>query len=341
MLKDRILSTLRFFDLQDYPVTLLELHKFLLADVEQLKRRINTQWELIDDNNNHNDRVGIDAVAKCLDSECQNEVEQKNGFYCLKGRSGIIHRRLANYIYGIKRERRIRRFVGGLRHLPFVRGAALAGSQAQGVQKPDSDIDLLIIVEPEFLWLARTAVTAYFQSLGLRRHSKKIADRFCLNHYLVGVKTITELRNLYTAWEYAKLRPLVNGGAIAEFQEKNCAWIEEFFPNFQLPPAPSLDPSSRADESARYGARKRGRLPPSLKLRRTSRGIADADKTSSLQKYLERMLSGKFGHWLETKLKNRQLPKIRREEFILVLDDELSFHPQSKQRELLARFFAG
>ena len=34
MLKERILSTLKFFDLQDYPVTLLELHKFLLADVQ-------------------------------------------------------------------------------------------------------------------------------------------------------------------------------------------------------------------------------------------------------------------------------------------------------------------
>ena len=118
---------------------------------------------------------------------------QKNGFYCLKGRAAIIDQRLANYIYGIKRERRIRRFIGGLRFLPFVRRAALAGSQAQGVQKSDSDIDLLIIVEPEFLWLGRTAVTAYFQILGLRRHGKKIANRFCLNHYLAGVKIIDRI----------------------------------------------------------------------------------------------------------------------------------------------------
>ena len=101
-----------------------------------------------------------------------------------------------------------------------MRGAALAGSQAQGVQKPGSDIDLLIIVEPKFLWLGRTVVTFYFQLLGTRRHGKKIADRFCLNHYLAGVKTIGELKNLYTAWEYAKLRPLIYEGAVTEFQEK-------------------------------------------------------------------------------------------------------------------------
>jgi hypothetical protein len=318
MLKQRILSTLKFFDLQGYPLTLLELHKFLLADIQTIKSRINTDWELINNNDNYNDNneTTIDQVLKCVDIECQNEIEQQKGFYCLRGRAVIINQRLANYIYGIKREQRICSFAKGLRHLPFVRGVALAGSQAQGVQKPDSDIDLLIILEPKFLWLGRTTVTAYFQALGLRRHGKKIADRFCLNHYLAGVKTISEFRNLYTAWEYAKLRPLVYGRAIAEFQQINCPWIRIFFPNFELadlyhPLAPSYS--------------KRG----------------NTDQPPSLQKNLERMLSGKFGRWLEEKLKNWQLPKIRQEEFILVREDELSFHPQSKQRELLAKFFAG
>jgi predicted nucleotidyltransferase len=319
MLKDRILSTLRLFDLQDYPVSLLELHKFLLADVGDLKNQINTSWELIDQSASHNQKVSIDEVARRLDTECQNEVEQKNGFYCLKGRADIIDQRLANYIYGIKRERRIRKFIGGLKYLPFVRGAALAGSQAQGVQKSGSDIDLLIIVEPKFLWLGRTVVTAYFQTLGMRRHGKKIADRFCLNHYLAGVKTIGELRNLYTAWEYAKLRPLVYSLTIVEFQRKNSAWIKTFFPNSQLPPDPSRSAGSGQALEKRGGA----------------------DAQSSFQTKLERLLEGKFGQWLEIKLKNWQLPKIRKEEFILVLNDELSFHPQSKQRELLQRFFMG
>jgi len=331
MLKNRIVSSLKFFDLQDYPVTLLELYKFLLADIGNLKNQINTSWELINQSADDNQKVAIDQIARCLDSECKAEVEQKNGFYCLRGRTDIIDQRLANYIYGIKRERRIRKFIGGLKYLPFVRSAALAGSQAQGVQKPGSDIDLLIIVEPKFLWLGRTAVTAYFQVLGMRRHGKKIADRFCLNHYLAGIKTIGELKNLYTAWEYAKLRPLVYSSVIEGFQERNGAWIKMFFPNFEKdqPLCPS--------DALRASPLKRGELPPSLKLRRTSRGIAD--EPSSLQKFLEHLLSGKFGQWLEIKLKNWQLPKIRKEEFILVLEDELSFHPQSKQRELLQRFF--
>ncbi len=302
MLRDRILSTLRFFDLQDYPLTLLELHKFLLADVEGLKQHINTQWELIGDY--QSGQVGVDQIIQCLKTECRNEIVQQNGFFCLAGRQEIIRRRQQSYFYGIKRQRLIRRFAKGLRHLPFVRGVALAGSQALGAQKADSDIDLLIIVDPKFLWLARTAVTAYFQVLGRRRHGQKIADRFCLNHYLAGVKTIAELRNLYTACEYAKLLSLVYPQVITEFQQKNRGWIAAFLPNFE----------------------------PML---------AGEGQPSSAQKFLERMLGGKFGQWLERRLKNWQLPKIRQEQFILVRDDELSFHPQSKQRKLLQRFFIG
>jgi hypothetical protein len=341
MLKQRIISTLKFFDLQDYPLTLLELHKFLLADIGGLKKQINTQWELVNEAG-INQKVGISDLADCLDKECQNEAAQKNGFYCLPGRAEIVDRRLADYIYGIKRERRIQKFTGGLRHMPFVRGVGLAGSQAMGPQKQNSDIDLLIIVDQRFLWLARTVATAYFQILGLRRHGNKIANRFCLNHYLAGVKTINELKNLYTAWEYAKLRPLVYSNVIEDFQTKNGGWIAEFFSNFEVvginnhqrqfsPPPPA---------SAGYSSLKKGeKLPPSLKLRRTSR--ESPDEPSAIQNRLERMLSGKFGQWLEAKLKNRQLPKIRQEEFILVRDDELSFHPQSKQQKLLGQFFIG
>lgn len=304
MLKIRILSTLKFFDLQDLPVTLLELHKFLLADVGLLKNQINTQWELVGENLGV-DVVGISEVARCLENECADVVEQKHGFYCLKGREVVIDQRLASYLYGIRREKLIRKYIKGLARVPFVRGVALAGSQAMGQQKEGSDIDLLIIVDPKFLWLARTGVTAYFQLLGRRRHGQKIANRFCLNHYLAGVKEIGELKNLYTAWEYAKLRPLVYTDTIVNFQMKNSDWIAVFMPNF----------------ATGWG------------------GQPMAGPTSRIQKISERWLSGVFGLWLEQKLKNWQLPKIRQEEFILVREDELSFHPQSKQKELLGKFF--
>ncbi len=294
MLSQRILSTLRFFDLQDLPLSLLELEKYLLPEMDSLHQ------------DDHNllpaDDITADQILRSLQYELVGKVESSQGFYCLVGRKDIIRHRQENYLYGIGRERRIRRFSPGLRHVPFIRGVALTGSQALGLQKNTSDIDLFIVTDPKFLWLSRTLVTAYFQVLGLRRYGKNIYNRFCLNHYISGPKEISKLKNLYTAGEYIKMRPLVYEQGIREFQRKNEVWLKSFFPNWKIPPF-------------------------------------QIQKQSLAQKILEKLFSGRFGIWLEHKLKNWQLPKIRQEEFIIVEEDELSFHPQSKQEKLLEQFF--
>lgn len=187
MLKERILSTLRFFDFQDYPLTLLELQRFLVTDLEVLKKLIDMQGEIIISNFKKEQEITIDKILECLDSELQNFVENTLGFYHLAGRKPIVQSRLQNYFFGIKREKLIKKYIGGLKYIPFVRGAALAGSQAMGQEKEASDIDLLIITDPKYMWLARTLVTAYFQILGKRRHGRKIQNRFCLNHYLAEI----------------------------------------------------------------------------------------------------------------------------------------------------------
>ncbi len=303
MLKNRIISTLHFFDLQDWPLTLLELHRYLLPENRELKFLVDQSGELaLSGAKNDSPQVAAGQLLECLDGQCQNEVKISRGFYFLAGRERIAQERWENYLFGLAREKRIKRFAGFLKHLPFIRGAGLSGSQALGQQKAGSDIDLLIITDKRFLWLARTLATFYFQILGMRRHHGKVANRFCLNHYLAGPKTISRLRNLYTALEYGKLRPLVYGQTIREFQNNNF-WIKQFFPNWQ-----PVD--------------------------------AAAENQSKAQKILEKLFSGKFGKWLESKLKNWQLSKIRREPFIIVDDDELSFHPDSKQRGILENFFA-
>ncbi len=299
MLRERIISALSFFDLQDYPLTLLELREFLLADLQNLS--LDEQGEINNEVSGPAAKVvSADEILHCLESDCASQVGNYLGFYHLVGRKHIAENRLQNYFFGIGREKLIRKYIGGLRYLPFVRGVALAGSQAMGQQKANSDIDLLIITDPKFMWLARTAVTGYFQVFGQRRHGQNIANRFCLNHYLAGPKPIRQLKNLYTAVEYLKLRPLVYGRVVREFQDNN-HWIKSFLPNG-------------------------GFL------------YAEADRQTAVQKKLEEFFGGKFGPWLEQKLKNWQLPKIRREKFIVVEEDELSFHPSSKQQSLLSDF---
>lgn len=303
MLKDRILSTLRFFDLQDYPLTLLELHHFLFEEPEKIKKNLNEDWEIVDQKfKKPTLPVEASVILRSLETECQDLVENYKGFYFLIGREPIVKQRLSNYSYGIKRERLIKRCVPFLKHFPFIRGVALTGSQALGQQKFNSDIDLLIITDPKFMWLSRTLITGYFQILGLRRHGKKVANRFCLNHYLAGSKRLSELRNLYTAMEYIKMRPLVYEKNVFDFQKQNLEWIRAFFPNWQIA-RPEDEPQSK------------------------------------IQKVLEKLFNNAFGLALERRLKQWQTPRIKKVEFILVKEDELSFHPQSRQKYLLTEFF--
>ena len=302
MLKDRILSTLKFFDLQDCPLTLLELHKFLLPETESLMGMLDDKGELIGNQNIKTEPVAISQIQDCLDKECQSEVVCLYGYYALAGRKNIILGRWENYFYGIKREQLIASYLPGVRHLPFLKGVSVLGSQALGMPRQTSDIDLLILVNANFIALARLFITAYFQIIGRRRHGKKIANRFCLNHYAAAEKVLTSDRNLYTASEYLKMRPAAGSQAVAKFQQNNLSWMRSLFNN-----AAPIVPSE--------------------------------EHKSAVRNFLERLLSGATGRFLERFVKKAQYSHINRGEFIVVSEDELSFHPNNRKQQLFEGFF--
>lgn len=304
MLKQRILSTLRFFDLQDTPLTLWELGRFLLDDSEAIRPKLDEKFELSfsPQTGPGTSAVFLGDVLECLTTECAGEVENTLGYYHLRGRSDAARRRWQNYFYGSMREKRAKTFLPFLRHLPFVRGVAIGGSQALGQQKESSDIDLFIVTQPEFMWLTRTLVSLYFQILRMRRHGRKISNRFCLNHYVAGYKKVDREKNLYKAMEYARLRPVIYPQGIREFLKANQAWVKVFLPN--------------VDFTARFSQ------PP-----------------SKIQGLLESLLNNALGKSLDKFLGFFQRLKIRQDEFTFVLSDELSFHPHSQHRLLLAKFF--
>ncbi len=302
MLKLRIFNTLKFFDLQDTPLTLLELHKFLLSEKEILLSHVDTKWEVVGGVRENLQESKLLEVLSALQNELRNEVEEKYGYYCLKGRSKIIEQRLDNYFYGFKREKIIKRYLGFVRHIPFIRAVAIGGSQALGQQKENSDIDLLIFTDSRFMWLGRTLVSLYFQILGVRRYKNKTKNRFCLNHYLARPKAVDREKNLYKAMEYVRLRPVFGENVVAEFQQNNMQWLGIFSPNFK-PKVWPLGPQS------------------------------------FFQRFLEKLLSNSFGLGVENFLKRVETSRIKQDSYTFILPDELSFHPESRHVQLLNNFF--
>lgn len=207
MLKEAIAQTLKYFDIQDHPLTLLEISKYLLRQESGIRYKL---FEI------------LEAV------ESMSEVETFNGFYYLKGRKAISQKRWQSSLYSTPRMNRAQKFLPFMRHLPFIRAVAVSGSEAINNSGEGSDIDLLILSAPRRIWLARVFATAYFQVLGMRRHGPLVANRFCLNHYIEQGKELAYDRNIYTAIEYVSLIPYFGGRNIYDFQKRNLPWISEY-----------------------------------------------------------------------------------------------------------------
>lgn len=307
MLANRIIATLRFFDLQNFPLTAFEVHQYLVCDTPILRTKIDDKFELLNSSSldNPTQPVHFDTILTQLHILTRDgRLVVKHGFYAIAGKENIIDDRLKNYLKGLKREQLVQRYLKPTRYIPFVRGIALAGSQALGQQRATSDIDLLIITESKHMWTARTLLSIWFQIFGVRRHGNKIANRFCLNHYLANPREVDAERNLYKAMEYTKLRSVVYPQGIDKFQKANQNWINQFFPNVKF----------------EYYS-------------------SSVDSQSAVQKLFEKLFTNRLGEWIEKQLGNWQQKRIRQDQFVFVREDELSFHPGSKHESLLQSFF--
>ncbi len=318
-----IIKTIKYFDLQDHCLTLVEISKYFLRDND-----CGASAGAPAGSAAHADSAAVAGSAAHVSSaahadstapagpaagaeiplseilnflETSPEISTEYGFYFLKGREDLARQRLENNFFAAKRFKRAKKYLPFLRHMPFIRGAALSGSEAMGNSRPDSDIDLFILAKKNRVWLARLFATAYFQILGMRRHGKKISDRFCLNHYVGEGKYLDKDQNLYTAVEYVSLIPYFGGRAIFEFQKRNIGWIRNY-------------------------------------LRQPHICYCETAEHSIFQKIFEFLLGGFIGSALERLARFFEKARIRSLPGIIIEEDELSFHPQSKGQQVLRRF---
>ena len=234
MLKEQIIKTLRYFDVQELCLTLLEIEKYLLQqDFGRPQATTYTTVQIMEE---------IEKMPE--------RVKEEQGFYCLPGRQELVRRRLDNNLYATPRLKKARKFLKYMRFIPFVSAVALGGSEARSSSKKGSDIDLFILTKPKRMWLARLLATAFFHLTGHRRHGQKISDRFCLNHYIVEGKKLDSDQNVYTAIEYFSLMPFFGGSEIYAFQKSNLEWFKQYLsqPIIQLKSTPKSSFFKRAFE---------------------------------------------------------------------------------------------
>jgi hypothetical protein len=199
-------------------------------------------------------------------------------------------------------ERRARRVALLLAGLPFVRFVGLTGSLARGLAHESSDVDFFVVTSPGRIFTARFFVTLVVHLLGLRRHGPKISGRICLNRYQTSDALEILPHTRYHAEDISQMIPLIDFARLYEQFKLANQWMEKEFG-----------------------------VPFPTRLSRKSRSLALSQFT---RRSAEWLLAGRFGDWLEQRLKFFQLrfqvwnPETKqRRTNVVVKDNRLLFHP--------------
>src|SRR6185369_9650646 len=172
---DPILATLAYYDGFEYPLTAFELYRYLINPL-----RLRPHIESLEP-------IGLKDIQESLEILLnKGTVIEELGFYSLKGRAGLSTKRLEREKISAQKWRLCLKRAYWLQAVPWIRGMFVSGSLALGTVSADSDFDILVLVEPGRLYLARLFLSGVASLIGARRtRFESVApDKFCFNHYV-------------------------------------------------------------------------------------------------------------------------------------------------------------
>ena len=217
-LSQKILTTLTYYDIMDYPMTAFELWKYLIRGQET--------------GNSEQEKIKLSDIIKELeDEELRKKLEQCCGYYFLKGRKKIVEQRIENNKIAEHKFKKIRKIASIIKFIPFVRMVAVTGTLAMKNTQKSSDLDLLVALKHGHIFTGRSLVTLATHILGVRRYGQKIANRICLNFFITDKSLRINIQDLFSSSEYFFILPLFGYEIFKEFQRAN-DWIREFRENY-------------------------------------------------------------------------------------------------------------
>ncbi|MDO8557593.1 MAG: nucleotidyltransferase domain-containing protein [bacterium] len=298
-MSSEILATLTYHDILNCPLTAWEVFRLQIADERHFVI---------------NDYAATLEELERLKTE--GSIGEKNGFYFLKGRESLYEERIERTKTAEEKWHEVLWVLKLFPSAPFVRSAFLSGSVATGNATKGSDVDVMVVAEKGRIWTARLFLSLLVLSCGkLRatRLSKKTSGKICLNHYVTTISLGLKARGLYNAATYVRIIPIFNPEMLKKFYDAN-RWIFRFFPNAS---AEKLHQKTFPEN------------PFFLRLRWL----------------VEAPLRGRFGDLVERGLSYVQKIFIQKNPLtqsrigrIVAEDEELAFHPDSPEREILDKF---
>lgn len=200
-------SALLYADLFDYPLTAVELHRYLEYPIP------------LSHLENH-----LHALVPTADW-----LARHGAYYFLAGRDELITVREERAAVASRLWPTAVRYGRWLAALPFVRLVAVTGSLAVGNTDHTADIDYLLVTANDRLWLCRALV------IGVVRWAAQRGVTLCPNYFLAERALALPQQNLYIARELVQMIPLGGEMCYTQLRAQN-QWTADFLPNATAAP---------------------------------------------------------------------------------------------------------
>jgi len=215
-LEKSILKTIAYFDIFQYPLTSLEVYKWLFLPEKN--------YTFIE-------------TLKTLDNlVLADQIQKKFGFYFLPQQSQNVKIRLERYYLAEKKFKIALFVIARLGWFSNIKNISICNNVGYNNAQAQSDIDFFIIIRAGHLWFSRLLITLITSILMLRRHAKEIANRACLSFYLADDHyDISDIAlnppDIYLIYWLATLAPVYDQDSYLDFLKAN-DWQKKYLPNF-------------------------------------------------------------------------------------------------------------
>ncbi len=201
-LEKAILKTVAYADLFDYPLTVSEIHRYLVGT-----------------------SASLETVRDALDDGLLwRRLGRSRGYVTLPGRESLAETRVHREVLSARIWSKGVRYGRLIAVLPFVRMVAITGTLAVRNADPDADIDYLIVTAPHRVWLARSLCLILVYAGRLERIT------ICPN-YVISLHVLDQFaRSLFTAHEIAQMIPVYGLDVYREIVRVN-GWVRDYLPN--------------------------------------------------------------------------------------------------------------
>ncbi|MFA6272173.1 MAG: hypothetical protein WC693_03620 [Patescibacteria group bacterium] len=306
-LEKAIMATFCYFDSFDYPLTLMEIAKWLFTGGSGRKYSLREILEVLEQS---------PAISK--------KIETERGFYFLSGRGNTVEIRKQRYRLAEGKMKRAVRVAKILRYIPFVNMIAVCNNLAYSNASNLSDIDVFVILKRNRLWQTRFFVSVATHLMRMRRHHRIISNRICLSFYITDEHLNLEQLMIkpldpYFIYWYGQLVPIYDHqNSFSNLVAAN-KWIEKYLPNLIIN-KPVLRRSVKDTEW-------------SLAVKKLQETVLGGSFGNYVEKILKKIQKKKMISNKESKLWENSTA-------VIIKDDILKFHENDRRRQYAEKFIS-